>query len=98
MKAPTYRPSAAFEEPEKVPQRITTSNTSIAEFMSNPQARAALLSEVPQFEKSLASPQIQPHLGNLSPRTMMMFGNLKAETLDRVDKKLAELPLSAGTR
>ena len=96
MDAPLYPPSQRYVAPERVPEPVTTRTSSFAEFLSNPQAKAILESEVPGFDRLLGNPQLKPHLGNMAPRTMVQFGAFKADALDRVDAKLKAAGIMTG--
>lgn len=88
MDAPLYPPANAWVAPRILPQQMTTRNSSFAELLASPEAKAILQSEVPGFEMLISNPQLKPHLGNMSPRDLVQFGAFKADALDRVDAKL----------
>ncbi|MBW8783397.1 MAG: hypothetical protein JF593_01965 [Novosphingobium sp.] len=96
MDAPLYRPALAWEAPVEVPQRLSTRETSLGEFVATPFAKQILESEVPGFEGLIGNPMLAPHLGNMSPRMFVQFGMFKAEALDKVDAKLAAYYASHG--
>ena len=98
MDAPIYPPSSAYEAPERVPERLTTANGSFADFIANPQAMAILAEEVPSIKFMIGSPMMKPHLGNMGPRTLIMFGGSQPERLDKVDARLKALNLMIGNK
>lgn len=90
MDAPTYPPSIAWEAPVKVPQPLSTRDSSLQEFLDDPVAKAIIGEEVKGFETRISNPMLKPHLGNMSPRSMVQFGLFKADALDRVDARLKD--------
>lgn len=96
MDAPVYPPSAAWVAPVVVPQPMSTRNASFADFLADPKAKAILASELPAYQMILGSPQLKPHLGNVTPRAMADLGMLKADALDRIDAKLAAAGIQQG--
>ena len=91
MDAPLYLPARAFVQPERVAYRISTKNTPISELMKIPAAWATITREIPGIEARLTVPQLKPHLGNFSLRSLVQFGFASTEQLDRVDAQLAAL-------
>lgn len=98
MDAPVYPPSAAWEAPVVVPQPMSTTNASFADFLADPAAEAILAAELPGYKLILGSPQLKPHLGNVTPRAMADLGMLKPDALDRIDAKLAAAGIQEGAR
>ena len=96
MDAPLYLPSQRYIEPERVPALMTTHTSSFADFLSHPEAKSILESEIPGFERLISNPKLKPHMGNMAPRTMVQFGAFKPEALDRVDAKLKAAGIVAG--
>lgn len=97
MDAPLYPPSTQFVAPDVVPSPMTTRDSSLADFIANPQALAIISKEAPGFVFTTRTPMLKPHLGNMSPRTMVQFGALKAADLDRVDAQLKAANIMSGT-
>lgn len=97
MDAPVYPPSAAWEAPVVVQQPMTTRNASLADFVADPEAKAIIISEMPAFQLMISSPQLKPHLSNVTPRAMADLGMFKGDALDRVDAKLAAAGILQGT-
>jgi hypothetical protein len=91
MDAPLYPPAKTFAQPERVAYRVSTRNTPIAELMKIPAAWAVVTREVPGIDARLSVPQLKPHLGNFSLRSLVQFGFSSAEQLDRVDAQLLAL-------
>ena len=96
MDAPLYPPSSAYVAPVRVAEPLTTSSGSLADFIANPQAFAILMEEVPELKMAIGSPMIKPHLGNMGPRTLIVFGGGHPERLDKVDARLKALGLMMG--
>lgn len=96
MDAPVYLSSAAWEAPVVVPQPMTTTNASLVDFLADPAAKAILAAELPAYQLILGSPQLKPHLGNVTLRAMADLGMLKADSLDRIDAKLAAAGIQQG--
>ena len=46
----------------------------------------------------IGSPMMKPHLGNMAPRTLIMFGGSQPERLDKVDARLKALNLMIGNK
>ncbi|MBU6267624.1 MAG: hypothetical protein KGN34_08795 [Sphingomonadales bacterium] len=97
MDAPLYPPAAAYEAPAQVPEPMTTRDCSFAQFLANPQASAILFAEAPAFRMMIGTSMIKPHLGNMSPGSMVQFGAATPEQLDRIDAKLKAANLMTGT-
>jgi hypothetical protein len=91
MDAPLYPPASTFVRPERVAYRVSTRNTPIAELMKIPAAWAVVVKESPGLEQRLSVPQLKPHLGNFSLRSLVQFGFSSAEQLDRIDAQLLAL-------
>jgi hypothetical protein len=91
MDAPLYPPARTFVPPQRVAYRVSTRNTPISELMKMPAAWAIVVEEVPNIEARLNVPQLKPHLGNFSLRSLVQFGFAKPEQLDRADAQLTGL-------
>jgi hypothetical protein len=91
MDAPLYPPARAYVRPERVAYRVSTRNTPIAELMKITKAWAVIVKEVPNVEARLNVPQLKPHLGNFSLRSLVQFGFATPEQLDRADAQLTAL-------
>lgn len=96
MDAPIYPPSTAWEAPILVPQPMSTRNASFADFLADTKAKEILASEVPAYQMILGSPQLKPHLGNVTPRALADLGMFKADALDRIDARLAAAGIQQG--
>jgi hypothetical protein len=97
MDAPLYPPAQAWEEPVRLSQRLSTRDSSLADFLADPAARRIIESEIPDFAQRVGNPMLAPHLGNMAPRTMVQFGMFTADALDRVDARLALHYRTMGT-
>src|SRR5665213_897105 len=98
MDAPLYRPALAWEEPVRVSQQLSTRDSSLGDFLADPAARQIMESEVPGFAGRVSNPMLAPHLGNMSPRSMVQFGMFPADALDRVDSKLEAHYRASGAK
>ncbi len=91
MDAPTYPPAQEFIAPHRLPRALTTADTSIADLQRIPEAWEIVEAEIPNVEARIGNEMIKPHLGNFSFRSLIQFGVVKADALDRVDAKLKAL-------
>lgn len=87
MDAPVYPPASEYIAPEMIPGPLNTRTSSLAELLANPKARAIMFSEAPPLEQTLTSEQIQPHLGNLSLRSLLDFGAVDQAAIERIDAR-----------
>jgi len=97
MDAPLYLPAAAYEAPVQVPEPMTTRDCSFAQFLANPQASAILYEEAPGFRFVVNTAMLKPHLGNMSPASLLQFGAATQAQLDRIDARLKAANLMTGT-
>ena len=98
MDAPLYPPSAAYEAPEVLSQAMTTRDCSLAQFLADPKAAAILFEEGPAFKFTIATPQLKPHLDNMSPAAMLQFGVTTQAQLDRIDARLKTAQIMTDPR
>jgi len=98
MDAPTYPPSAVYEAPERIAEPLNTANGSFEDFIANPQALALLTAAVPEMKMMMGTPMLKPHLGNMSPRSLIQYGGLHPERLDTVDAQLKALSIMIGAK
>ncbi len=91
MDAPHYPPATVYVAPERIAYVVTTNNTPIADLMAIPAAKAVIIKEIPGIEARLSVPQLKPHLGNFSFRSLVQWGFSTTEQLDRVDDQLRAL-------
>jgi hypothetical protein len=96
MEAPLYPPAERFVPPVRIPEPMSTRTSSFQDFLDDPQAKAIMLSEVPNFEMMIGNPQLKPNLGNMCPRDLVQFGVFKADALDRVDARLKAANAMSG--
>ena len=97
MDAPTYPPATEYRQPAVVPQPVNTRTTSIADLMAIPAARTILTEEVPGFDRMASAGPLRPHLGNMSLRSLVVFGAFQTAQLDRVDVRLRAANIVMGT-
>lgn len=91
MDAPIYPPATVYVAPQRAAYVVSTINTPIAQLMAIPAARAVIVEEIPGIEARLSVPQLRPHLGNFSFRSLVQWGFSTAAQLDRVDARLRAL-------
>ncbi|MEO7656645.1 MAG: hypothetical protein ABIS25_04830 [Sphingomicrobium sp.] len=91
MDAPLYPPAIAFEQPVRLPRLLDTRAASIAELKAIPAVWAIVLKESPSADFLIKVPMLKPHLGNFSFYSLVQFGAVKAEALDRIDVQLRTL-------
>jgi hypothetical protein len=91
MDAPLYLPAATYVQPARLPRKLDTRDTSIAELRAIPAAWAIVQKEIPTIEQRIGNEQLKPHLGNFSFRSIVQFGVVKAVDLDRIDAQLRAL-------
>jgi hypothetical protein len=88
MDAPLYPPAQRFERPRRLPRPLTTQETAVSELKAVPEAWAIVLGEIPKVEGRIGNDMLKPHLGNFSFRSLVQFGVVRADELDRIDEKL----------
>ena len=91
MDAPTYLPAEHFVQPVRLPRILTTKDTAIADLQAIPVAWAIVLKEAPGIQMLIGAPMLKPHLGNFSFRSLIQFGAVKGDALDRIDAQLKAL-------
>jgi hypothetical protein len=90
MDAPLYPPARAFEAPVRLPRILNTSDAAVYDLKAVPAAWAIVLKELPGIESRFVG-QLEPHLSALSFRSLVQFGMVKADALDRIDAQLRAL-------
>jgi hypothetical protein len=91
MDAPLYPPAAAFVQPQRVPQPLSARETPITTLKSNPAAWAIVNKEIPGMDQRVGGDQIRPHLGNFSLESLVPFGIVQRDALERIDQQLRAL-------
>ena len=91
MDAPLYPPAAAFVQPEQVPQPLSSAETPITTLKANPAAWAIVNKEIPGMDRRVGGDQIRPHLGNFSLESLLPFGIVQRDALERIDQQLRAL-------
>ena len=91
MDAPTYPPAASYVEPEWLPRTLNTRETPITVLQANPEAWAIVMKELPGVERRIGSVMIRPHLGNFSIYSLIQFGPLPEDAVERADEQLRAL-------
>lgn len=91
MEAPVYLPASAFEAPRRLPRLLTVRDTPIAVLKRIPAAWAMVEKEIPGVERRIGSEQLRPHLQNFSFESLVVFGVVTREALDRLDRALTAL-------
>lgn len=91
MEAPLYPPATAYVPPRRQSRLFTAKDTAIADLKASAQAWAIVLQEMPNIEARIGNPMLKPHLGNFSFQSLVQFGVVKQDALDRLDEKLRTL-------
>ena len=91
MDAPLYPPAVAFVPPQRLPQRLSVAETPITTLKANPAAWAIVNKEIPGMDRRVGGDQIRPHLGNFSLESLLPFGIVQRDALDRIDAQLRAL-------
>lgn len=91
MDAPLYPPASAFVQPQRLPQSLSSRETPIAVLKSIPAAWAIVNKEIPGMDRRVGGDQIRPHLGNFSLESLLPFGVVPREAIERIDRQLAAL-------
>ena len=95
MDAPLYPPATSFEQPVQEPWQLSVYNVSLQELMSSPPAWAIVLQHAPILRMTVATPQIQPQLGNMMVGSFITFGGMVSQaSVDAIDQDLRRLPRS----
>ncbi len=91
MDAPIYPPARAFVQPQRLATVLSTAETPIATLQATPVAWAIVTREIPNIAARIGNPQLKPHLGNFSLRSVVQFGIVPLDALDRIDPQLKAL-------
>lgn len=94
MKAPLYRPATAFVPPRRIAGPLGTHTTAIADLRRNPAAWAIVNKEIPHLDARIGNDMIKPHLGNFSFRSLIQFGIVAPDALDRIDAQFEALAIT----
>jgi hypothetical protein len=98
MDAPLYPPAAAYEQPQRLPQVLSTRTSSIAELKEDPEAMAILRAALPRMASQADSGPLAVMIEALSIRSALAFGGIKPEDVDRIEKQFAEINARRGLR
>jgi hypothetical protein len=91
--APTYPPSAVFEQPVGAPYILSLETASLAELIEVPAAWAIVVQHLPSLQPIASTPMIKPHLRNMTVPSLAAFtGGAKPEVYAAIDEELARLP------
>ena len=91
MNAPLYPPATAFVPPKRLPQTLSVRETPITILKANAAAWAIVNKEIPGMDRRVGGVQIRPHLGNFSLESLLPFGIVQRDALDRIEQQLAVL-------
>lgn len=91
MDAPLYPPAARFVPPRRLPQRLSAAETPIATLKTIPAAWAIVEKEIPGMDRRIGNPMLAVHLGNFSLESLLPFGVVPRDALDRIDAQLRAL-------
>ena len=90
MDAPLYLPAAAFQQPQRLPQPLSTRTTSVADLQQDPEAIAVLKRLLPAMAQVREGPTamlIEP----LSLRDASMYGSIKPEVLNQIEAEFVKI-------
>ena len=91
MDAPLYPPATSFVQPQRLPQTLSVRDTPIATLKSIPAAWAIVNKEIPAMDRRIGNPALAIHLGNFSLESLLPFGVVPRDALDRIDPQLRAL-------
>ena len=91
MEAPLYPPAKGYKPPHRLPRVLSTKETPIAVLQAIPRAWEIVTTEIPMVERRIGGEQIRPHLGNFSFESLLVFGVVRREELERLDARLKDL-------
>jgi len=89
--APLYPPAKTFHQPKRLPWRLSSHDTPIATLKANPTAWAIVEKEIPGMDRRIGADALKPHLGNFSLASLLVFGVVPKDALDRIDQQFATL-------
>lgn len=93
MDAPTYPPAATYAAPRVNSYRLSLGGCAIGELLANAAAWAIVLKHFPAYGMMAGSPQLKPHLMNMTPADLAMFaGGMDPALAAAIDAELAQLP------
>ena len=90
MDAPLYLPAAAFQQPQRLPQPLSTRTTSVADLQQDPEAIAVLKVLLPAMAQAREGP-IAILIEPLSLRDASIYGGVKAEALDQIEAEFVKI-------
>ncbi len=91
MDAPVYPPAKSYEAPRRLPRLLSVKDTPIAVLQKIPAAWAIVAKEIPGMEMRVGAGPIRPHLGNFSLASLLQFGAVPKDALERIDPQLKAL-------
>ncbi len=91
MRAPVYPPARAYASPERLPRTLSVRDTPVSVLKAIPEAWAIVIKGLPSIDRRTSSEQIRPHLGNFSLASLLVFGVVPRDVLDRIDPQLQAL-------
>ena len=90
MDAPLYLPATAYEQPQRLPQGLSTRTTSIADLQQDPEAIAILKVLLPAMAQVREGP-IAILIEPLSLLDASMYGSVKPEILDQIEAEFVKI-------
>lgn len=88
MDAPLYLPAATFIQPQRILQPLSSAETPITALQANGAAWAVVEKEILGIDQRIGGDQIRPHLGNFSLASLLPFGIVQCDALERIDQQL----------
>jgi hypothetical protein len=89
--APLYPPARVFVQPQRIAQPLSAYETPISVLKTFAAAWAIVNKEIPGMDRRVGGDQIRPHLGNFSLESLMPFGIVPREAIERVEQQLRAL-------
>lgn len=97
MDAPLYPPASAYEQPQALPQVLSTRTSSVADLQADAEALAVLKAILPSMAEPLSG-QIALLIEPLSLRDASVYGWVKPEDIDRIEAEFSKINARRGVR
>jgi predicted ATPase len=94
MDAPLYPPASAYEQPQALPQLLSTRTSSLADLQADAEALAVLKASIAWTFSGSVPTALEP----LSIRDASMFGGVKPEDVDRIEAEFIKINTRRGVR
>lgn len=97
MDAPLYPAATAYEQPQALPQVLSTRTSSIAELKADPEAMAIMDQYLPRMAQAESGP-IAILIEAMSIRSAVSMGGVKPEEVDKIEAEFAKINAQRGIR